>query len=72
MPERANIRIEKDEVTVDDSTLGRLMAGCKGKIKIKTPFGERVISKVKNKKGKVFKDDNHPENVGKVEKPKKK
>lgn len=62
------VRVEKDEVTVEGSLLGKLMAGTKGKIKIKTPFGERVIYKVKDKKGKVLKDDKHPENVGKVEK----
>ena len=66
----ANVRVEKDTVTVDDSLLGKLMAGTRGKIKIKTPFGERIIYKVKDKKGKILKDDKHPENVGKVEKKK--
>ena len=67
----ANVRVEKDEVTVDDSLLGKLMAGTKGRIKIKSPFGVREIHKVKDNKGKVLKDDKHPENVGKVEKKKK-
>lgn len=64
----AKVRVEKDEVTVDDSLVGKLMAGTKGRIRIHTPFGDREIHKVKNSKGKVLKDDKHPENVGKVEK----
>ncbi len=67
----ANVNVSKDEVTVDDSLLGKLMAGTKGHIRIKTPFGEREIHKVKDKKGKVLKDDKHPENVGRVEKKEK-
>lgn len=63
----ANVKVSKDEVTVDDSLLGKLMAGCKGHIRIKTPLGVREIHKVKDKKGKVLKDDKHPENVGKKE-----
>lgn len=66
----ANVKVSKDEVTVDDSLLGKLMAGTKGRIKIKTPFGVREIHKVKDNKGRVLKDDKHPENVGKVEKEK--
>lgn len=64
----ANVNVKGDEVTVDDSLLGKLMAGTKGHIRIKTPFGVREIYKVKDSKGKVLKDDKHPENVGKKEK----
>ena len=68
MPDKAKVNVKGDEVTVDDSLLGKLMAGTKGHIKIKTPFGVREIHKVKDLKGKVLKDDKHPENVGKKEK----
>jgi len=71
MADKAKVIVEKDEVTVDDSLLGKLMAGAKGRIKITTPFGVREIHKVKDKKGKILRDDKHPENVGKVEKKKK-
>ena len=68
MPDKAKVNVRGDEVTVDDSLLGKLMAGTKGHIKIKTPFGVREIHKVKDLKGKVLKDDLHPEKVGKKEK----
>lgn len=64
----ANVNVSKDEVTVDDSLAGKLMGGTKGHIRIISPFGVREIHKVKDQKGKVLKDDKHPENVGKKEK----
>ena len=67
MPNKAKVNVKGDEVTVDDSLLGKLMAGTKGHIRIKTPFGVREIHKVKDSKGKVLKDEKHPEKVGKVE-----
>ncbi len=65
-----NLKVLKDEITIsgDDSFLGKLIAGTKGNVKVKTPFGERTINKVKDSKGKVLKDKNHPEKVGKIEK----
>ena len=46
------MKVEKDELTIDDddSFLSKLIAGCKGKIKIKTPFGVREIKKIKKRK----------------------
>lgn len=58
MPDRLKLKVVKDELTIeegDDSLLGKLLAGTKGKIKIKTPFGEREIKKVKDHKGKRIK-----------------
>ncbi len=43
-----DIKVDKDEITIDKtSAIGKLIANHKGKIKIKTPFGEREITKVK-------------------------
>lgn len=49
------LKIEKDIATIEDdgSLVSKLIAGCKGKIKINTPFGKREIKNVKVKeKGK--------------------
>ena len=64
-----NIKVLKDEITIsgDDSFISKLIAATKGKIRIKTQFGEREINKVKDSKGKVLKDTKHPEKVGKIE-----
>lgn len=62
--DKLKLKVIEDEVTIEegeDSLLGKLIAGCQGKVKIKTPFGEREIHRVKNAKGKVFKDDKKPE-----------
>ena len=44
-----NLKVKKDELTITDdgSFISKLIAGCKGKIRIKTPFGVRVIKKIK-------------------------
>ena len=66
------LKVDKDEITIEegeDSFMGKMIAGAQKRIVIKTPFGEREIHKVKDIKGRVFKDDKKPENVGKVEKP---
>ena len=65
-----HIKVLKDEMTMsgDDSFMSKLIAGAKGNVKIKTPFGERTINKIKDSKGKVLKDTKHPEKVGKIEK----
>ena len=63
MPDKLKLKVDKDEVTIEegeDSLLGKLLAGAKGKVKINTPFGKREIHKVKNSKGKVLKDDKKP------------
>lgn len=58
MPKRkpTKLKIKKKEVIIEegeDSFVGKLMAGCTGKIKIKTPFGKREVRLVKKfKKGK--------------------
>jgi len=43
------LKVNNDELTIEDdgSFVSKLIAGCKGKIKIKTPFGVREIKKVK-------------------------
>ena len=43
------IKVEKDELTIEDdnSSLSKLIAGCKGTVRIKTPFGVREINKIK-------------------------
>ncbi len=57
MPKKTKLNIKGNEVKVeegDDSFIGKLMAGCKGKIKINTPFGKREVKLVKRfKKEKV-------------------
>ncbi len=50
MPKKIKLNIKDDEVKVeegDDSFVGKLMEGCKGKIKINTPFGKREVKLVK-------------------------
>ena len=46
------LTIKKDEATIKDdgSLVSKLIAGCKGKVTIKTPFGVREIKKVKKEK----------------------
>jgi len=44
------LKVKKDELTIEegeDSLVGKLIAGCKGNITIRTPLGERKIKKVK-------------------------
>ncbi len=44
------LKFKKNEVKIEegeDSFVGKLMAGCKGKIKINTPFGKREVKVVK-------------------------
>lgn len=47
------IKVEKDTIKVDTNTLvGKLIAGCKGTVTIKSPYikgGKRVIKKVESK-----------------------
>jgi len=60
MPDKLKLKLNKDELDIEegeDSFLGKMLAGAKGKVKIKTPFGEREIHKIKDSKGKVLKDD---------------
>jgi hypothetical protein len=49
----AEIKIEKNKLTVDgDSLVGKLLAGCKGKIIVKSPYikgGKREITSVETK-----------------------
>jgi len=66
--DKVRLKVEKDEVTIEEgenSFLGKLLEGAKGKVKIKTPFGVREIHKVKNIKGKVFKDEQKREKASK-------
>ena len=46
------LKVDKDELTIEDdgSFLSKLIAGCKGIIRIKTPFGVREIKKIKKVK----------------------
>ena len=48
------IKVNKDTAEIEDdgSLISKLLAGTRGKIKIKTPLGEREIKTVKNKKKK--------------------
>ena len=60
MRDKLRLKVSKDEVTIEEGEntfLGKLMEGCKKHITISTPFGKREIHKVKDSKGKVFKDD---------------
>lgn len=55
MPKKTKLNIKDNEVKIeegDDSIIGKLMAGCKGKIKINTPFGKREVKVVKKFKPK--------------------
>lgn len=52
-----NVEIKGNTATIDgeDTFLGKLMAGCEGKIIIKSPYikgGQREITAVKDKHGK--------------------
>jgi len=50
MPKKTKLNIKDNEVKIEeggDSFLSKLMAGCKGKIKINTPFGKREVKVVK-------------------------
>ncbi len=50
MPKKIKLNIKGKEVKVEeggDSFIGKLMIGCKGKIKINTPFGKREVKLVK-------------------------
>ncbi len=52
MPKKKPVKlnIKDKEVKVEeggDSFIGKLMTGCKGKIKINTPFGKREVKLVK-------------------------
>jgi len=61
--------VEGETVTVDEednSLVTALVKGAKNKLTIRG----RRIHKIKNSKGKVLRDDKHPENVGKTEKGK--
>jgi len=64
-----NIKVLGDEITISGESdfLSKLIAGAKKNIKVKTPFGERTINKVKNAQGRVLRDNKHPEKVGKIE-----
>lgn len=51
--ERVKLNISKSIGTVEadeSSFLSKLIAGCKGKVTINTPFGKREIQKIKVKK----------------------
>ncbi len=75
MPDKVRLKVDKDELTIeegDTTFLGKMFKGAKGKINLGRRSGNREIHKIKDSKGKVYRDDKHPQNVGKVEKPKKK
>ena len=60
MRDKLRLKVSQDEVTIEEGEntfLGKLMEGTKGKLTIRTPFGKREIHKVKDTKGRVFKDD---------------
>lgn len=49
------LKLNKNKVTIEegeDSFVGKLFTGCKGKIRINTPFGKRVVKLEKKKKEK--------------------
>ena len=59
MPKKTKLNIKDNEVKIeegDDSFIGKLMAGCKGKIKINTPFGKREVKVVKKFKSEKVKE----------------
>ena len=61
MRDKLKLKISKDELTIEEgenTLLGKAIAGCQGTIKINTARVHREIHKVKNKEGKVLKDDN--------------
>ncbi len=52
MPKKKPVKLKfkKNKVIITegaDTTIGKLMAGCKGKININTPFGKRKVKVVK-------------------------
>jgi len=60
----AKIEIKNDTAIIDDGDtfLGKLMAGCEGKIIIRSPYikgGQREIKSVKDKNGKELKLGTH-------------
>ena len=74
MRDKVKLKVDKDELTIEEGEntfLGKLIAGSQRNIKINNPLIRREIHKVKDSKGKVLKDDKHPENVGKIEKKEK-
>ena len=49
------IKLDKDTITVDEndnSLAAQIIAGCEGKLIIKTPYGKREIKQIKDSKGK--------------------
>ena len=59
MPKKTKLNIKDNEVKIEegeDSIIGKLMAGCKGKIKINTPFGKREVKIVKKFKSEKVKE----------------
>ena len=57
MPHIAKLKIEKNTATIEegeDSLLGKLIAGCTGKIRINTPFGSRAIKTIKRASGAII------------------
>ncbi len=53
------LKFKKNEVKIEEggnSFVGKLMAGCKGKIKINTPLGNREVKLVKRFKPGPKKD----------------
>ncbi|MDY6957617.1 MAG: hypothetical protein SVK08_00535 [Halobacteriota archaeon] len=47
--DKTKLRVSRNEITIEDgedSFIGKLIAGAKGKVRIKTPFGDREITKV--------------------------
>ena len=54
---KIKLKVDGDKVTIkkgSDSLLSKLISASKGKVKIKTPFGEREIRVVKNYTGRVI------------------
>ncbi len=50
MPKKTKLKLQGNEVKIEegeDSFVGKLIAGCEGKIKINTPFGKREVKLVK-------------------------
>ena len=73
MRDKLKLKVSKDELTIEEgenTLLGKAIAGCQGTVRLNTGRVHREIHKVKNKEGKVLKDDKHPENIGRVEKKK--
>ena len=50
---KTTIKVERDTITVkgdNNDLVSKLIAGCKGKVTIKTPFGIREIKHIKKEK----------------------